>query len=77
MRIKNSIAEINKLLPLVTLAVDSEWDILQVIHRLMTKMKEQPELNWVQSHQDDDSDIDITTLSFGTQLNIKADALAT
>ena len=29
------------------------------------------------SHQDDDSDVDITKLSVGTKLNIKADALAT
>ena len=43
----------------------------------MTKMKERPELDWVQSHKDDDPDVDITKLSVGTQLNIKADALAT
>ena len=46
--------------------MNSERDILQVIHRLTTKMKERPELNWIQSHQDDDPDIDITTLSVGT-----------
>ena len=43
----------------------------------MAKMKKRPELYWVQSHQDDDPDIGIKTLSVGTQLNIKADALAT
>ena len=43
----------------------------------MAKMKEQPELEWVRSHQDDDQDVDTTKLSDATQLNIKADALAT
>ena len=57
--------------------MDPEWDSLQVIHRLMAKMKERPELEWVHSHQDDDSNVDITKLSFATKLNIKADALAT
>ena len=37
--------------------MDSEWDLLQVIHNLMAKMKERPELKWVRSHQDDDPDI--------------------
>ena len=40
-------------------------------------MKEQPELEWVHSHQDDDPDEDISKLSKAAQLNIKADALAT
>ena len=56
--------------------MDSEWDILQVIHNLLAKMKEQPKLEWVWSHQDDNPDIDITKLSNATQLNIKADVLA-
>ena len=43
----------------------------------MSNMKEQPELEWVRSHQDDDPDEDISKLSKATQLNIKADALAT
>ena len=43
--------------------MNSEWDILQVIHRLMTAMKEQPELDWVQSHQNNNPDIDKATLS--------------
>ena len=51
--------------------MDSEWDMLQVIHRLMTKKKKRPELHWVQSHQDNDPDIDIKTLSVGIQLIIK------
>ena len=57
--------------------MDSEWDLLQVIHRLMVKMKEKPELEWIHSHQDDDRDKDIAKLSEAAQLNIKADALAT
>ena len=40
-------------------------------------MKERPKLEWVRSHQDDNPDVDITKLSDATQLNIKADALAT
>ena len=31
-------------------AMDPEWDILQAIHRVMSKMKEQPKLEWVHSH---------------------------
>ena len=58
-------------------AMDPEWDLLQVIHRLMTTMKERPKFKWVCSHQDDDPDVDITTLSVATKLNIKANALAT
>ena len=58
-------------------AMDPEWDLLQAIHRLMRKMKEQPELEWVRSHQDDDPDEDISKLSEAAQLNIKADVLAT
>ena len=58
-------------------AMDPEWDILQAIHRVMSKMKEQPKLEWVRSHQDDDPDEDISKLSEPAQLNIKADALAT
>ena len=54
-----------------------KWDILKVIHRLMNKMKEQPELDWVTSNQDDDPDINIEILSVGKQFNIKTDALAT
>ena len=57
--------------------MDSELDLFQGIHRLMTKIKEQLENDWVQSHQDDDIDVDITTLSVGIQLNIKADTLVT
>ena len=57
-------------------AMDLEWDILQVLHRLMKQMKERPVLEWVASHQDIDPMIDITKLSKETQLNIKADELA-
>ena len=57
--------------------MDSEWDILQVLHCLMNQMNERPVLEWVASHQDDDPTIDINDLSQGTQLNIKADELAT
>ena len=56
--------------------MDSEWDLLQVIHNLMAKVKEWLKLEWVRSHQDDDPDVDITKLSDATQLNIKADVLA-
>ena len=57
--------------------MDPEWDVLQAIHTAMGKMKEQPELVWVRSHQDDDPDEDISKLDKSAQLNIKADALAT
>ena len=40
-------------------------------------MNTHPVLEWVVSHQDDDYTIDINDLSKGTQLNIKADRLAT
>ena len=56
--------------------MDSEWDIIQVLHRLKNKMKEQLELEWIQSHQDDDPTTDIKTLPVGTQPNIKTDELA-
>ena len=55
----------------------SEWDILKMLHRLINQMKEYPTLKLVTSHQDDDPTIDIETLSTGTQLNKKADKLAT
>ena len=58
-------------------AMDPEWDLIQAIHKVMSKMKEQPELEWVRSHQDDDPDEDILKLDKSAQLNIKADALAT
>ena len=58
-------------------AMDSDWDILQVLHRLMNQMKERPILEWAASHQDDNPTIDITTLSTGTQINIEADGLTT
>ena len=57
--------------------MDLEWNVLQAIHAVMGKMKEQPELEWVHSHQDDDPDEDVTKLSKAAQLNIKIDALAT
>ena len=57
--------------------MDPEWDVIQVIHRLMGTMKERPELEWVRSHQDDDPDVDLEKLSDATKLNIKADGLAT
>ena len=58
-------------------AMDPEWDLLQVIHRLMTKMKERLELEWVCNHQDDNPEVDITKLSVVTQLNINTDTLVT
>ena len=58
-------------------AMDPEWDLLQVIHKLMAKMKERLELGWISSHQDHDPDFDITKLSVAIKLNIKTDALAT
>ena len=57
--------------------MDLKWDILQVLHQLTKPMKEHLVLEWLASHQDDDPTIDITKLSKGTQLNIKADELAT
>ena len=58
-------------------AMDPEWDLVRVIHRVMGKMKEKLELEWVRSHQDDDPEEDISKLSEAAQLNIKANALAT
>ena len=43
----------------------------------MNQMNERPILEWVTSHQDDDPTVDIKDLSKGTQLNIKANELAT
>ena len=43
--------------------MDPKWDVLQAIRIVMCKMKEQPELEWVHSHQDDDPDEDVTKLS--------------
>ena len=57
--------------------MDSDWDILQVLHQLMNQMNERPVLEWVTSHQDDDPTIDINDLSQGIELNIRADGLAT
>ena len=48
-----------------------------VIHRVMGKMKERSELEWVHSNQVDDLDEDISKLLEAAQLNIKADTLAT
>ena len=56
--------------------MDPEWDVIQVIHRLMGTMKERPKLEWMRSHQDNDPDVDIKKLPEATKLNIKADALA-
>ena len=57
--------------------MNSEWNILQILHRLMNQMKERLTLKLVVSHQDDYPTIDIKTLSTKTQLNIKADKLIT
>ena len=57
--------------------MDPEWDLFQAIHSLMAKMKDQPKLDWVGSHQDDDPDVDIKKISVATKLNIQADVLAT
>ena len=80
----NSLSMVNKLTAMnkystahLRCAMDSEWDLLQMVHRLMDNMKEIPKLEWVRSHQDDDPDIDITKLSVATKLHITADALAT
>ena len=56
--------------------MDSEWGILQILHRMLNRMNSRPVLEWVASHQDDQT-TDITELSKGTQLNIKADKLVT
>ena len=57
--------------------MDPEWDVIQVIHRFMGRMKERPELEWVRSHQDDDPDVDLKKLSDATKLNIKTEGFAT
>ena len=57
--------------------MDPEWDVLQTIRTVMGKMKKKPKLEWIRSHQDDDPDEDISKLDGTTQLNTKADALAT
>ena len=58
-------------------AMDPGWNLLHAIHRVVSKMKEQPELEYVHSHQDDNLDEDNSKLSEAAQLNIKADTLAT
>ena len=57
--------------------IDSEWDILQALCGLMKQLNEQPKLEWVSSHQDDDQTINNKKLPIGTQLNIESDTLVT
>ena len=58
--------------------MDPEWDVLQSIHTITGKMKEQPDLEWVHGHQDDNKSYEeIMKLDKAAKLNIKADALAT
>ena len=44
-------------------AMDPEWDLLQVMHIVIDKTKERPELKWVHMHQDDNPEEHISKLS--------------
>ena len=56
----------------MSLAID--WDVLQAVHNKLKWFPQQPTIDWIESHQDDNPDI---VLSIPVQLNVHADELAT
>ena len=59
-----------------TMVMDADYDVLSALHHQLNWFPRRPQLQWVPSHQDDDTD-DISSLTPAAQLNIHADELAT
>ena len=59
-----------------SMVMDADFDVLSALHTQLNWFPKRPRLQWVPSHQDDDTD-DISTLTPAAQLNIHADELAT
>ena len=51
-----------------------DWDVLQVLHNELKWFLQQPTIDWIESHQDDNPNI---VLPIPVQLNIHVDELAT
>ena len=51
-----------------------DWDVLQALHNKLKWFPQQPTIDWIESHQDDNPNI---VLPISVQLNIHADELAT
>ena len=59
-----------------TMVMHSDFDLLSSLDSLLHKFPTKPNIQWVASHQDNDTK-DISTLSLAAQLNIHADELET
>ena len=59
-----------------SMVMDADFDVLSALHTQLNWFPKRPRLQWVPSHQDDDTD-DISSLTPAAQLNIHADELAT
>ena len=59
-----------------SMVMDADFDVLYALHKQLNWFPQRPHLQWVPSHQDDDTD-DISSLTPAAQLNIHADELAT
>ena len=58
------------------MVMDADYDVLSALNRQLNWFPQRPILQWVPSHQDDNTN-DISSLSPAAQLNIHADELAT
>ena len=58
------------------MVMDADFDVLSALHKQLNWFPQQPQLQWVPSHQDDDTD-NISSLTLAAQLNIHADELTT
>ena len=58
------------------MVMDADYDVLSALNRQLNWFPQRPILQWVPSHQDDNTD-DISSLTPAAQLNIHADELAT
>ena len=59
-----------------SMVMDADYDVLSALHQQLSWFQQRPKLQWVPSHQDDNTD-DISFLTPAAQLNIHADELAT
>ena len=51
-----------------------DWDVLQAVYNELKWFPQQPTIDWIESHQDDNPDIVLPIL---VQLNVDADELTT
>jgi hypothetical protein len=60
----------------LAIVLDSEWDVLSALHKVLKSFKTYPKINWVKSHQDDKV-YEATDMPLNAYLNSEADELAT